>query len=77
MGRLEPTDPVLEALHQLHRSGWSIGDAVFRGGAGECVGIVSGSHGENLLRAEGATSVEARDRAVEQARGLGLLRRSR
>jgi hypothetical protein len=59
----------------LHRSGWTIGDTAFRGG-GNLVWLVTGSNGENRIRAEGATRAEAWHRAVEQAVAVGMLRRS-
>ena len=40
----------------------------------DLVWLVSGTNGENQLRAEGATSAEAWLQAVEQAKGLGLMR---
>jgi hypothetical protein len=63
----------IEALAHLHRAGWSIGDVAFRDGAGGLTWLVSGSNGENLIRAEGPTRDEAWGRAIEQARGLRLL----
>lgn len=61
------------ALARLHRAGWSIGDAAFAVEGGGLVWIVSGHNGENLIRAEGPTRDVAWVRAVEQARGLGML----
>ena len=46
----------------------------FTGPAG-LVWVVSGSNGENRIRAEGATAAEAWQRAEEQARALGMLGR--
>jgi hypothetical protein len=66
----QPSD---EALARLHRAGWSIGDTAFHDGAGGIAWLVSGSNGENLIRAEGASRDEAWARAVEQARALGML----
>ena len=59
---------------RLHRSGWSIGD-VAGGTAAGLVWLVWGSHGENLIRAEGRTRDEAWRAAELQALGLGMLRR--
>ena len=80
MNRLDDPDgldaqlpPDIEALDRLHRAGWSIGDVAYHDGAGGLVWLVSGSNGENLIRAEGATRDEAWDQAVEQARALGML----
>ena len=64
-----------EALARLHRAGWSIGDVAFHDGAGRLLWIVSGSNGENLIRAEGATRADAWIHAVEQARTTGMLGR--
>ena len=61
------------SLASLHRAGWTIGDAAFGGIGPGLVWLVSGSNGENLIRAQGATRDEAWDRAVEQARSLGML----
>jgi hypothetical protein len=73
MDRAEDSDPISDAFHQLHGAGWSIGDVGFHDGAGGLLWIVSGSNGENLIRAEGSTRAEAWIRAVEQARSLGML----
>jgi hypothetical protein len=75
VNRADDADPIDEALDRLHRAGWSIGDVAFRDGAGGLLWIVSGSNGENLIRAEGATRSEAWIRAVEQARSLGMIGR--
>jgi hypothetical protein len=75
MSQTDEPDAVADAFHQLHRAGWSIGDVAFHDGVGGCVWIVSGSHGENLIQAEGETRAEAWARAVEQARSLGMLGR--
>jgi hypothetical protein len=68
-----PSDIV--PLSRLHRAGWSIGDVAFRDDEGRLVWLVSGSNGENLIRAEGATRDEAWGRAIDQARALGMLGR--
>jgi len=73
----DPRSTVLEALARLNRAGWSIGDVAFHDGAGGLTWIVSGSNGENLVRAEGLTAAEAWAGAVEQARGVGMLERPR
>jgi len=77
MARLDQGDdsPIDEAIAILHRSGWSIGDVAFHDGAGGLLWLVSGSNGENLIRAEGPTRSEAWIRAVDQARSLGMLGR--
>lgn len=68
--------PDVRALVMLHRAGWSIGDVVAKGLDGRPVWIVSGSNGENLIRVEGLSKVEAWLCAVESARSLGMLGRS-
>jgi hypothetical protein len=55
----------------LHTAGWSIGDTAFVGLDGSRRWLVSGSNGENLIRAEGATKDEAWRMALEQARAVG------
>jgi hypothetical protein len=77
MTRLNMGDdsPIYQAIALLHRSGWSMGDAAASDGAGRLLWIVSCSAGENLIRAEGTTAAQAWGRAVEQARGLGMLGR--
>ncbi len=67
---------ITATLATLHRAGWSIGDTASRGEDGQLVWLVSGSNGENLIRAEGATSAAAWSRALDQARPLGMLGRS-
>jgi hypothetical protein len=69
----EDPDPIAEALHRLHRAGWSVGDAASRDKAGWRIWIVSGHNGENLIWAVGATAAQAWGGAVDQARGLGML----
>ena len=72
--REETPNPTDDAVEQLHRAGWSIGSAAFTSGAGgglTC--LVSGSNGENLIHAEGATEAAAWAAALDQARGLGML----
>ena len=43
------------AYGRLHRVGWSMGDAAFVGTDSRRTWLVSGSDGENLIRAEGET----------------------
>jgi hypothetical protein len=50
-----------ESYAHLHRSGWSVGEV--RAGA---IWLVTGTNGENALRAEGASSDEAWHRAVRR-----------
>lgn len=61
---------VEDCLQRLHRAGWSVGEA--RWGARV---LVTGVNGENLIQGEGRTSAEAWQRACEQARAVGMLRR--
>jgi hypothetical protein len=75
MDQTEDYDPIADALCQLHRAGWSVGDVEAGDGAGRVLWNVSGHNGENLIRAEGTTRAEAWVRAVEQARSLGMLGR--
>jgi hypothetical protein len=67
-------DIIADALAQLHASGWSIGETTFidveRGGI---VRVVTGSNGENQIRAEGETAAEAWYRALGQAAEVGML----
>ena len=57
-----------ESFDRLHRAGWSVGEIAT---AGEWV--VSGTNGENVIDAQGATQAEAWWRACEQARAVGML----
>jgi hypothetical protein len=67
-----PTFPgVDDSLARLRRSGWSVGDAAF-GGGGSLVWQVDGQNGENQVRAEGASQVEAWHRACQQAEAVEL-----
>jgi hypothetical protein len=66
-------DPVGERLDELRLAGWSVGDAAFTGGDGTLLWVVTGSNGENLIRAEGATRAAAWLAAREHARALGML----
>lgn len=72
---MDDHDEVAEAVVALKRAGWSIGDAALAGLDGRRTWIVSGSNGENLIRAEGATEAEAWRQALEQARAVGMLDR--
>jgi hypothetical protein len=69
----DESDQIDEAIHQLHRAGWSIGDTAFTTDAGVVAWVVSGTNGQAVIRAEGSTRGEAWGRAVEQARSLGML----
>jgi hypothetical protein len=75
MEATDEPDPIVEAIRRLRRAGWLVGDAASRDGAGGLLWIVTGSNGENLIRAEGPTRSGAWARALEQARGLGMLGR--
>jgi hypothetical protein len=59
-------DNIAETLNRLHAGGWSIGDTAFydveRDGQ---VWVVTGTNGENMIRAEGATCREAWWRALD------------
>jgi hypothetical protein len=67
------TEDVADAIIALKRAGWSIGDAAFVGTMRKRVWVVSGHNGENLIRAEGTTQDGAWQRALEQAREVGML----
>jgi hypothetical protein len=69
MDNLTPCDI---AMLRLKRAGWSIGDTAFVGTKGS-TWVVSGSNGENLIRAHGATHGEAWEEAIRQAREVGML----
>jgi hypothetical protein len=64
--------PADAALIRLHRAGWTVGDTAFSGPRGT-TWVVSGSNGENLIRAFGATPAAAWSEAERQARELGML----
>jgi hypothetical protein len=61
-----------ESFARLHRAGWSIGDAAFAGPAGT-VWLVTGTNGENLIRAEGPTRAAAWWAAFEQVVAGGTI----
>ena len=62
-----------ESFLRLHAAGWSIGDAAYveRGDGVRLVWLVTGTNGENRIRAEGPTRDEAWREAVGQARPWG------
>src|SRR5262245_56702138 len=81
-GVLPPPGPVLnpcptvdESFAQLHAAGWSVGDVRLLAPSGPRW-LVTGTNGENALRAEGDSQAEAWAQAVEQARAVGMLGRS-
>jgi hypothetical protein len=55
-----------ESRDRLHRAGWSVSEI-----ATATRSIISGTNGENILEARGATQSEAWWRTCEQARGGG------
>jgi hypothetical protein len=61
--------PAEESRDRLHRAGWSVGDVGTVSGSS----LVSGTNGENAIRAWGATPDEAWWRACEQATAVGML----
>lgn len=71
-----PPDPIVAALGCLHRAGWTVGQFAASAEDGGRVWVVSGTNGENLIRVEGATALEAWNFAVEEARRLGMLGRA-
>jgi hypothetical protein len=58
----EPNDPdaleVALMILRLQRAGWSLGDTAFNSPEGR-LWVVSGHNGENLIRAQGRTELEA------------------
>jgi hypothetical protein len=75
MSQADDSDPIDEAIRQLHRAGLSIGDTAFTTDAGVVAWVVSGTNGQAVIRAEGSTRAEAWIRAVEQARSPGMIGR--
>jgi hypothetical protein len=65
--------PAEESLERLHRSGWSMGVAIFVGPSGTTVWRVDGSNGENQIRVVGTTPAEACHGAVLAAAACGML----
>jgi hypothetical protein len=61
-----------ESFLRLHAAGWSIGDAAATGPDG-MVWLVTGTNGENVIRAEGATRDAAWWAAIGQAASVGML----
>jgi hypothetical protein len=57
-----------EPFPRLRRAGWCVGDC-----GTSALWVVSGSNGENAVRAEGRAQAEAWWRACEQARAVGML----
>ena len=59
----------IEACHErLHLAGWSIGEVGTTRGW-----LVTGTNGENVIRAVGRTQAEAWSLACEQAAAVGML----
>jgi hypothetical protein len=57
-----------DSFARLHAAGWSIGDV------GTVANwLVTGTNGENVIRAEGQTQAEAWHRACQQAEAVGML----
>lgn len=66
MKKTYPT--VDDSFARLHAAGWSIGDV------GTSTGwLVTGTNGENMIRAVGQTQAEAWYHAGQQAESLGML----
>ena len=57
-----------ESFARLHQAGWSIGET---GSVG--LWMVTGTNGENMIRAQGRTRTEAWYRAALQAEAVGML----
>jgi hypothetical protein len=60
--------PVDECFDRLRRAGWTVGET-----ASATLWIVTGTNGENRIRAEGQTQAEAWRLACQQAHALGML----
>ena len=58
-----------ESRDRLHRAGWSVGDVGTSGGGW----LVTGTNGENVLKAWGWTPAEAWYRACQEAAAVGML----
>lgn len=65
-----------QAATQLLDAGWCVSEFVTVGRNGSRCWVVSGSNGNHLIRADGATKEKAWLCAVEQARSLGMVDRS-
>ena len=67
-------DDIADVLDQLHAGGWNVGDTAFHDVKdGGQVWVVTGSNGENMIRAESATCAEAWRRALDRAAAGGML----
>ena len=64
IGDDENLSPDVWIITALHRAGWSVGDTATRGEDGQLVWLVTSANGENVIRAEGASSVVAWESAV-------------
>jgi hypothetical protein len=72
--RGDQSDDITDALDRLHAGGGSIGDTAFHDiEHGRVVWVISGTNGENMIRAEDATCSEAWRRALDQAAAVGML----
>ncbi len=70
---MNPCPTVDDSFARLHAAGWSVGDVRVLTASGPRW-LVTGTNGENALRAEGVLQAGAWARACEQARALGMLR---
>ncbi len=69
----ERGDEITDALDQLHAGGWNVGDtAFFDVEDGGQVRVVTGSNGETMIRAEGATCRAAWRRALDRTAAFGM-----
>jgi hypothetical protein len=59
------------SLARLHAAGWSAGEVRVLAPHGPRW-LVTGTNGENVIRAEGATQAEAWHRACGQAEAVGM-----
>jgi hypothetical protein len=61
--------PAEESWDRLHRAGWSVADVGTSGGGW----LVTGTNGENALKAWGSSPAEAWYRACQQAAAVDML----
>ena len=74
MAMLDDVPSSDESFLRLHAIGWSIGDVTVAGPVGP-VWMVTGTKGEDVIRAEGPTRDAAWWAAVGQAQAMGMLGR--
>jgi hypothetical protein len=65
--------PFLESFARLYRAGWSVADVAVQGPSG-LRWLVTGTNGENCIRATRRTQTEAWQKALRQAEAVGMTR---